>query len=326
MPANLPPQYFEAEKAFRRAKSSEEKIAALENMLAIMPKHKGTDKLRADLRRRIAKVSQESQIKHVLGRKELRIRKEGAGQITLVGLTNVGKSKLVSALTEASPTVADYPFTTRIPTPGMMRFENIQIQLIDAPPITDQNSRAWLPALMRNADALLMVVDLGDDPVEQTEVTIEELGKLKIMPAGGKKMDAHEQGVIEKPILLVGNKSDLLDSDENMGKLKRRYSERFPIVFTSCTNGTGLDEVRQMSYQLLGVIRTYTKGRGGKPDFGEPIILKQGSTIGDFAESVHKDFRNNLKYAQIWGSGKFDGQRVSRDYILQDGDVVELHI
>jgi hypothetical protein len=326
MPANLPPQYFEAEKAYRRAKSPEEKISALENMLAIMPKHKGTDKLRADLRRRIAKLSQESHIKHVLGRKELHIRKEGAGQIVLVGLPNVGKSRLVSVLTEASPLVANYPFTTRVPTPGMMKFKNIHIQLIDTPPITDQNSRAWLPALIRNADALLMVLDMGDNPAEQTEVVLEELKKLKVVPASDDRVNTQEQGFINKPILLLGNKCDLAGSAGNVNRLKKQYSERFPIIFTSCTDGTGLEEIRQMSYWLLGIIRTYTKGRGQKPDFDEPIILKKGSTVEDFAESVHKDFRNKLKYTQIWGSGKFNGQKVSRNYLLQDGDVVELHI
>ena len=137
MPANLPPQYFAAEKRFRAAKTIPEKIEALEAMLAIMPKHKGTDKLRADLRGRMAKLSAEAERARATSRKGTShyIRKEGAGQAVLVGLPNVGKSQLVAALTEATPEIGEYPFTTRSAIIGMMPFENVQIQLIDLPPL-----------------------------------------------------------------------------------------------------------------------------------------------------------------------------------------------
>jgi ribosome-interacting GTPase 1 len=133
MPANLPPQYFEAEENFRSANTTPGKIAALEEMLAIMPKHKGTDHLRAELRRRIAKLTQASDKKAATQRASMVILKEGAAQIVVVGPPNAGKSQLVSSVTSASPTVAEYPFTTHSATPGMMEFENIQIQLIDTP-------------------------------------------------------------------------------------------------------------------------------------------------------------------------------------------------
>ena len=182
MPANLPPQYFEAEKRFRCAKNIPEKIEALETMLAIMPKHKGTDKLRAELRSKIAKLTREAQRTHATSRKgsSYYIRKEGAGQAALVGLPNVGKSQLVAALTEATPEVAEYPFTTRFPIPGMMPFENIQMQLIDLPPVTDVDAQSWLPVVLRNADVLLLMVDQGNDCLSQMETLVKRLEQMGI--------------------------------------------------------------------------------------------------------------------------------------------------
>ena len=148
MPANLPPQYFEAEKNFRMAKTAPEKIAALEEMLAIMPKHKGTDHLRGELRRRIAKLTQSTDRKAATQRASMVILKEGAGQVVVVGLPNAGKSQLVATITNASPAVAEYPFTTTAATPGMMEFENIKIQLIDTPPIIEQAIEWWLPHMI----------------------------------------------------------------------------------------------------------------------------------------------------------------------------------
>ena len=131
MPANLPPQYFEAEKRYRSAREPEEKIAALEAMLAIMPHHKGTDKLHAVLRQKIAKFSLEAEKKYATARRTgFYIDREGAGQVMLVGPANAGKSQLLAAVTEAIPEIAEYPFTTKTPMPGMMKFEDIQIQLV----------------------------------------------------------------------------------------------------------------------------------------------------------------------------------------------------
>jgi ribosome-interacting GTPase 1 len=114
LPANLPPAYFEAENRYREAKTPAEGIAALEEMLAIMPKHKGTDKLKADLRRRISKLKSKQQEKKKLGRRDrgYKIEKEGVGQVVLIGEPNVGKSSLVAALTNADPQVAEFPHST----------------------------------------------------------------------------------------------------------------------------------------------------------------------------------------------------------------------
>ncbi len=326
MPANLPPEYFQAEKRFRQAKAPEEKVEALEAMLSIMPKHKGTDKLRALLRSKIAKFSEESQRKLATGRRGAGyyVKKEGAGQIILVGLPNVGKSQLVAAVTEAAPNVADYPFSTQIPTPGMMKFENIQIQLVDIPPIIDRNAQPWLPNLLRGADLLLLMVDLGQEPLSQMETIVEELEKLKIRAVG--RREGMEQWVYHKKALIVGNKDDLDGSGESYRKLESEYGTEFLIVSISAKQGTGVEELKREIYRSLEIIRVYTKAPGKKADLEEPVILKMGSTVEDAAQSIHKDFHAKLKYALLWGSGKFDGQKVKREHILEDGDTIELHI
>ncbi len=315
MPANLPPQYHEAEKSYRLAKSAQEKIRALETMLAIMPKHKGTDKLRAELRRKMSRLSEELETKYVIGKKGLsyQVKREGAGQAVLLGLPNVGKSQLLSAITNATPDVADYPFTTQTPIPGMMGFENIQIQIVDIPPITSHESQPWLVNLLRSADIFLILVDLGAEPLNQVETVLQELNKLRIEP-------------MAKRVLVIGNKSDLDSASENYHRLSAKYDAQFPLISISAKEGIGLEELREGIYRALDVIRVYTKAPGRKPDFDEPVVLERGSTVADAAEAIHKDFRDKLKYALVWGSGKFDGQKVKREHTLEDGDVIELHI
>ena len=326
MPANLPPQYFDAEKNFRLAKTIPEKVAALEEMLAIMPKHKGTDHLRAELRRRIAKLTQASDKKAATQRASMVIPKEGAAQVVVVGTPNVGKSQLVSSVTNASPTVAEYPFTTYTAIPGMMEFENIQIQLIDTPPLVPNATEPWLPPILLRADALLVVVDLSEDPLEQMETIITELGKMRIKIVDGKALDEPYHITRHKKALLVGNKIDLDEASENYRELEEMYRGQLPAIAISAKKGIGLEELKLKVYQMLGIIRVYTKAPGGKPDFNDPIIIERGGTLEGAAAEVHKDFRARLKYARVWGSGKHDGIMVKRDHVLQDGDIIELHV
>ena len=326
MPANLPPQYFEAEKNFRSAKYPPEKIAALEEMLAIMPKHKGTDHLRGELRRRIAKLTQASEKKSATQRASMVIEKEGAAQVVVTGLPNVGKSQLVAGVTNASPTVAVYPFTTHTATPGMMEFENIQIQLIDTPPLASQPVEFWLPPILRRTDALLVVTDLTDAPLAQIETVMTHLESMKIGIGENKTEEEPGRVLAQQKALIIGNKIDLDNTSENYSALHDKYKEQFPIVAISAIEGIGLEELKLKTYQMLDIIRVYTKTPGQKPDFTDPIILDRGSTLEDAAASVHKEFRAKLKYARIWGSGKHDGVMAKRDHTLQDGDVVELHM
>jgi len=328
MPANLPPQYFEAEKQYRRARDPEEKIAALQTMLAMMPKHKGTDKLHAELRHKIAKLSEELERSYATSRKGDRhyIRREGAGQAVLVGMPNSGKSQLLSTATGAESVVGNYPFTTQEPVPGMMRFENIQIQLVDIPAVTCKDAQSWLGNVLRNSDILIMVIDLTSEPAMQMRTIIEALSGRRIEPVGlGKGKEPAPSDVVKRT-LIAGNKWDMPGSMEGYKELTSVYGAEFQVVPLSARNGDRLDDFRAGVFKTLDIVRVYTKSPGGRPDMEDPVILKRGSTAEDAAESVHKDFRAKLKYALVWGSGKYDGQRVKRDHVMQDGDIIELHI
>jgi ribosome-interacting GTPase 1 len=325
MPANLPPQYHEAEENFRLAKTIPEKVAALEEMLAVMPKHKGTDHLRAKLRARMAKLTEASEKKLATKRASTVIPREGAAQVTVIGLPNSGKSQLVATITNASPPVADYPFTTHSATPGMMEFENIKIQLIDTPPLAPQSVDFWVPPLLRRADALLIMVDLADVPEAQMEAIIKQLADMRIIVGGGAEEDS-ESVTWHKKALIVGNKLDLDNAQAGYNILNSKCGRRLPLVAISAKQGSGLEELKLKLYQLLDVIRVYTKAPGKKPVFTDPVVLPRGSTLEDAAAGVHRDFREKLKYARLWGSGKHDGIMVKRDHIMQDGDIIELHL
>ena len=332
MPANLTPQYMSAEQRFKQASTHEEKIACLEEMLRVMPKHKGTDKLQADLKRRLSKLRQEAQKTAATHRGYTQsVEAEGAGQIVMVGPPNVGKSALLAALTKATPEVADYPFTTRRPMPGMMAFENVQIQLVDMPPISHEYMESWMSQITRNADALLLVVDLGDpDVLDAVELIAAMLQEWKILPTAGpltaETEDALDVGMVPRRALLLGNKCDGLASKDNWDILQEFYSTRWPTLAVSATHGHNLETLRRELYTLLDIVRVYTKAPGKKPDLTAPFTMPRGSTVVEVAATVHKDFASHLTFARIWGAEKYDGQMVQRDYVVQEGDVIELHM
>ncbi len=329
MPANLPPQYHEAEERYRRAKHPPDKIRALEEMLAIIPKHKGTEKLQADLKRRISKLKTEQERRPATKRTTtFYVEREGIGQVALVGPPNAGKSSLLRRLTNAKPEVADYPFTTRRPLPGMVEFENIKVQLVDLPPVAPELTEGWVFGIIRNADLLLWVVDLGaEDLLEQMEGLEKLLNQAKIFPVGPKeKGGATGPGQVTKRTILVGNKADGVFAAEHLQLLQDLYGDRFPLLAVSAVTGTGLEVLPRRLYEVLEVLRVYTKAPGKAPDLSHPVVLPKGSTLLEAAETIHKDFAEKLKFARVWGAGKFEGQRVQRDYLLQEGDVIEFHI
>ena len=332
MPANLTPQYMSAEQRFKQASTHEEKITCLEEMLRVIPKHKGTDKLQADLKRRLSKLRQEAQKAAATRRGyTLSVEAEGAGQIVMVGPPNVGKSALLAALTKATPEVADYPFTTRRPMPGMLPLENVQIQLVDMPPISHESMESWMSQITRNADAILLVVDLGDSAVlDAVELIAEVLQEWKILPAARpltpEEEDALDVGVVPRRALLLGNKWDAPASKDNWDIIQELYSTRWPTLAVSATHGYNLEALRRALYTLLDIVRVYTKAPGKKPDLTAPFTMPRGSTVVEVAATVHKDFATHLKFARIWGTEKYDGQMVQRDYIVQEGDVIELHM
>ncbi len=328
MPANLTPQSLEAEANFKQAKTIPEKIKALEIMMAIIPKHKGTEKIRAQLKSRMAKLKEELQRKPTIGRAEqaYTIKREGAAQVVLLGLPNSGKSSLFSQVTHAFSEVAEYPFTTQKPIPGMMKFENIQIQLVDTPPIQLDHIEPGLSNLIRNADALLLIIDLTENPVFQMEILQEELKQMKIEIVGKGPIPSLEGGWGSQKTLFLGNKCDVSNAMGAYRIFEIRFKDIFPILPISAKEGMNCEELKREIYQLLDIIRVYTKVPGGESDLTEPVVLKKGSTVGDVALSIHKDFFAKLRYAKIWGSGKFGGQMVKRDHQVNEGDVIELHI
>ncbi len=323
MPANLTPDYLAAEKAFRQAKTTLEKIACLEEMLAVMPKHKGTDHLRADLRTKMAKLTQSLDKKTATQRASMMIEKAGAAQVAVIGPPNSGKSQIVAGLTKAQPVVAAYPYTTQAATPGMMAYENVQIQLIDTPPLGEAPPEWWVLNIIRRADGLLLVVDLSGDAASQLDALTTLLIEKRISLTPVTVVD--EDSVVNyKRALAVANKADLDAGGSKFAALKKKCGDDLPAVAVTAT-GAGLESLRPAVFNMLHIIRVYTKTPGGKPDMTDPIILAEGSQIEAAAAAVHKDFAQRLKYARIWGSGKFDGVMAKRDHVLQDGDIIELH-
>lgn len=314
MPANLSPEYLEAEREYREARTPAEKIAALERMLATIPKHKGTEKLQADIKRRLSQTRKEAQQKKggAHATPFYQVEREGAGQVVLVGPPNAGKSQLVARLTNARPEVAEYPFTTRMPTPGMMNFEDVQIQLVDLPPIAPEFTESWLPQVLRYANLGVLVVDVNDPAVLDQIDYIEQ------------RLDGWR---VRRPALLVANKADLPGARENFAALEELVGERYSCLLISAETGEGLDRFARAVFDALELVRVYTKAPGRKPDLTAPFIARRGDTVVDVARMVHKDFAEKLKFARLYRlDGDRDGIMVERTYLVQDRDILEFHI
>jgi len=324
MPANLTPDYLNAEKAFRAAKTVAEKVAALEEMYATIPKHKGTEKMRADIRRRLSKFrAAAEQTRAKGGIDPFHVDKHGAGQLVLVGTPNAGKSALVAAVTKAHVNVAPYPFATHGPVPGMMPFEDIQIQLVDLPPVTSDGLVPGMLGTVRAADGILVCVDLSAaDILEQVDVCLNVLEARGVVPAGREV----PEGGTEMRMLLVGTKLDLAGARANFEALADLHRDTLPMVAISAETGDGLDALARRCFEMLDIVRVYSKEPGKPADMHAPFVLPRGSTVLDLAAEVHRDFADHLKRARIWGNGVYDGQPVQQDHVLSDKDVIELHV
>lgn len=389
MVTNLPAEARAKWLRYLEARTTEEKIKALEDFLSSVPKHKGTENLVSWVRRKLSELREELEEskKRRGGGPSFFIEKHGVAQVILVGYTLSGKSSIFNALTNAKSKVTGLPFTTMSPVPGMMVFEDVQIQLVDSPPFVPGEGsggvswRGRLVGLIRNSDAVMLVLDAASNPEEQLTSILRELensGILLRKPRGrvqierskayvgirlakmGKIVDGTDddvrkllesyriynalvkiygevyiedvekalfEAVVYKPSIVLLNKIDLLDSSE-VEELVRRFnttSPHIPVVPVSATTKQGLGRIPEMVFEMLELIRVYTKEPNAREPSKEPLVIPKGSTVEDAVRLIREEFLKYFKYARIWGpSAKFPGERVGLDHILADGDVIEI--
>ena len=326
MPANLTPEYLKAEKWYKSATSSDEKILALERMLAVIPKHKGTDHLKADLRKKLSKLKDAGTQKKGGGTHVdiFHVPRSGSGQIVLIGTPNCGKSSVVASLTNAKVNVADFPFATGAPAPGMATFEDVPIQLVDMPPITADYSAPGQVGTYRNCDLIAIVIDLSGDVCEQLSVCLDFLESRSLLLDSETPAHDSHGNALGKKTFCICTKSDIAEAGA-LESLKELCDHPFEFVEISAETGAGLEELSAKFFELLGIIRIYAKPPGKPADMTDPFTLPAGSTVMDLAHAIHRQLAEKLKFARIWGTGVYDGQNTQRNHVLNDKDVIELH-
>jgi len=371
-------------------RSIPEKIKLMREFISLVPKHKGTSKLLANVRRRIADLEHElerSKARRKGGRgRSFSIPKEGAGQIVILGPTNVGRSSLLVSVTNAKPEVGPLPHTTQKPVPGMLPYQDVQFQLIEAPALVEGAADGRMDGpqilgLARNADGLVLMVDLSENPAEQFEMIRSELEKSGIMiekPEGQVEVNRRSYGVgiqitgggvlvdctgddlrrllnsyrinsalvrirgkvslddiedslfsssVNKPAILITNKMDVARAEEKLLYLREALKERgIPLLPVSCKNNQGLAKLGESIFNMLGIIRIYTKEPAEKEPSRKPIVVEEETRVIDIAKKLHSELYRKFKYARIWGpSAKYPGEKVGSGHVLKDGDVIEVH-
>lgn len=328
MPANLTHQYLKAEEEYRRAQSPEEQVACLEQMLQQIPKHKGTEHLQADLKTRLKEARADLQSEKASGKKGLsyRIPRQGAGTVVVLGGPNAGKSSVLAELTNATPDVAPYPFTTREPFPAMMPCHGVLVQLIDTPPVTDAHFEPYINSFTRTADLVLLCMDgSSDDAPEDTAAVISHLESRKTLLAETTGFDDNDFSRLCIKTRLVVTRGDDPDVGTRLDFLRDMTPRRLPVVFVEFDRPDSAELLRDAIYESLQVVRVYTKAPGTAGVYEEPFTVPIGGTVEDLARQVHRDLAEKLKFARIWGTGVHDGQPVGREHVLHDGDMLELH-
>jgi len=337
MPANLTPEYREAEAAFRAAREPRERLEALREMLRTIPKHKGTDHLQADIKGRIKELTDELTSARRGGTRTgppTVIRPEGAAQIALLGPPNSGKSALHHALTRSHAAVGPYPFTTQYPQPGMLPFEDVAFQLVDLPPPTTEHPVPWLANALQPADGAMLVVDLTDPACVEATLALRELlaaRRVHLIPSWPRGLppppdDESDPFAVLLPTLLVLAKADLVtDRDGELAVFRELTGITSPALAISALSGEGLAEVGPWLFDRLGVVRVYTKVPHRPADLSRPYTLRRGQTVQDLAVLVHKEVAGSLRHARLWTRTGGEGQQVGRDHPVADGDILELH-
>ena len=340
MPTNTSPEYKKAETAFRRAREPGERLEHLREMLRTIPKHKGTEHVRADIKTKIKELTEELAGPRKTGARSgptTVFRPEGAGQVALLGPPNSGKSTLHAELTGSHTQTGPYPFTTQFPHPGMLSFEDTAFQLIDLPPLSTEHPVPWMANALQPADGCLFVVDLSQPGCVEQVVAAHTLlsdKRVYLSPRwpndrpvdAAAESDERDPFSVYLPTLLVINKSDqIADLDEELDAFRELTELDYPSIYVSATTGDGLDHIGPWLFEHLGVVRVYTKLPHQPAEKGDPFTVRTGGTVEDVALMVHKDVAAGLKFARLWGGGDFEGQQVGREHQLCDGDVIELH-
>jgi ribosome-interacting GTPase 1 len=343
MPANLSPEYKDAQEKFRRARDPQEKLECLREMLRTIPKHKGTEHLQAEIKTRVKELTEElggPKKGAARGGPELAVRHEGAAQVALVGPPNSGKSSLHARLTGSHAVAGPYPFSTKYPLPGMLLHEDVQFQVVDLPPVAEDYFEPWMSGTLHNSDAAALVVDLSDpgcvEQLEAIERRLEEK-KVSLVPrldagAGAGPGEEEDEAALDPfrarlPALLLANKADLFpDPEAELAVFREIAPDPFDSLAVSAETGAGLAAIGPALFTLLGIVRIYSKVPGHPPDMGRPFTLRGGGTVRDVAQQVHRGMAAELKFARVWGpSAEFEGQQVSAAHVVRDRDVVELH-
>ncbi|MBI5486789.1 MAG: 50S ribosome-binding GTPase [Deltaproteobacteria bacterium] len=329
MTANLSPEYKEAEGRYRKATTFEERLRALEDMYSWIPKHKGTEKMQADLKTRIARLREEGDKGPKAGGGKsalITVDRQTEAMAMLLGPPNAGKSSLLRALSKAQPEVAPYPFTTQIPCSGIAHHEDVPIQIVDLPALSAERPQPWVIGQARNADVLLLVVDLSLDPLTELHDMLALLEEAKLYPRRDPDAAPEELRPRAKRAALVGNKLDVPGARDNLGAFRELYEGDLPLLPVSAATGDAVAAIPAHIFEVCRLLRVYAKQPGKPPDLNAPFVLRGGATVGMLAERIHKDLAQTLKFARVWGAHTFDGQRVIADYALHDKDVVELHV
>jgi len=390
MPANLPAEAKHKWREASLARRPEEKIEKLQEFLSLVPKHKGTENLRAQVKRKIATLRRETAEKK---RKKIGgggpksfVEKEGDAQIVILGPTNVGRSSLLARLTNAKVEVSSYPYTTKEPTPGMFQHQDLQFQMVEAPALMEGSAGggAWglqTLATARNADGLLLVIDLSKKPIEQFHLISRELEKARILTRKPKAKveierkhagagfrlvvlgllvgytsreveqllnsygirdatvkiqgeasiddveDAIFEGTAYRPAIIVANKADTPNAAQKLEHLKSLVGEQLVILPVSCKDKSGLERLGAEIFEMLDIIRIYTKEPNERAPSKKPFTIRKGSTVLELAKQIHSDFYKQFSHAKVWSKRlRFSPQKVGGAFTLKDGDAVEIHM
>jgi len=326
MPANLPPDYYAAEERFRQAKTSEEKIRITEEMLAIMPKHKGTDHLKADLRARISRLEKEGLKKKtgISTYNPFAVDREDCPQIVLLGAANSGKSALCNRLSTSNSEVAEYPYTTTKPGPGIFRHNHYRCQIVDLPPIISDSMEGWMGDLLRSSDGAMICFDASQESaLEEVSSVFKAIDSANVYIYG--LQPGHPPlGTVPKKAFIALTKCDIAHP-EVKDLLMAEFRDKFLIIETSAVGTMDLNVFTNVIAESLQILRIFTKIPGKKADIDEPYIVKRGITVIELAETVHRELADSFRFARVWGKKVFDGQRMGKEYVLEDEDIVELH-